>query len=405
MAITLQDFTKHEWFYRTITLISDSSGLNSLVTWPYIRQTKELKPWVNGGEIVFVYNNADSIEQQIKLLTEGIEAKVSAFVFLLGKDFILKLPQETIDYANEHHMPVFSMPYNVKLIDVTKAIAEEIMSNENKERMSLNFISDLLSNDYKDEDLIKKEGYECGIDIDKPYIAVTFETDFDYNSKDYSKIMSFRNSFSYALKHIEQTASMKSARFICKIQAISAICFFVFDDSSVIDEICHDTDSFIHYHFLYSEINILIGYSNVHCGISQAKSAVNESKNAIMFCKKSEGTKSSCHYNELGLLRLLVNSNSKNELEEYCTQILGPLIESDKLYMTEYLLTVKTYLDNNNNMSTTSKKLFIHRNTLISRINRIEELTGKSLSDADVKLEYLCSFKLLEFFTNEQPLL
>lgn len=401
MAITLQDLMKHEWFYRTITLLSDTSGLDACVTWPYIRQTKEIKQWVNGGEIVFVYNDASSYTEQIKLLDEGIEAKVSAFVFLLGDSFILSLPKKTIAYANEKHMPVFSMPYDVKLIDVTKAIAEEIVSSESKERMSLNFLLDLLGSEYKDEELIKKEGYECGIDMDKNYMALTLETDFDYNSKDYGKIMSFRNSFTYALKHLEQIANKRGVKFIWKTQSVSAICFLILEDLAVLDTICLEIDEFIRYHFLYSETNVLLGYSNTHFGISQAKMAVNESESAIIFGKKSESTRISFHYHELGILRLLVNSNSKDELEEYCEQILGPLIRSDKEDMTEYLLTVKTYLENNNNMSATSKKLFIHRNTLISRISKIEELTKKSLSDANVKLEYLCSFKILEFLINK----
>ena len=264
MAITLQDLMKHEWFYRTITLLSDASGLDSCVTWPYIRQTKEIKQWVNGGEIVFVYNDASSYTQQIRLLDEGIEAKVSAFVFLLGDSFILSLPKKTIDYANEKHMPIFSMPYDVKLIDVTKAIAEEIVSSESKERMSLNFLLDLLGSEYKDEELIKKEGYECGIDMDKNYMALTLETDFDYNSKDYGKIMSFRNSFTYALKHLEQIVNKRGVKFIWKTQSVSAICFLILEDLAVLDTICLEIDEFIRYHFLYSETNVLLGYSKLH---------------------------------------------------------------------------------------------------------------------------------------------
>ena len=86
----------------------------------------------------------------------------------------------------------------------------------------------------------------------------------------------------------------------------------------------------------------------------------------------------------------------------YILREVNAPIYATKINMTEYLLTVKTYLENNNNMTVTAKKLFIHRNTLISRINKIEELTGKKLSDADVKLEFLCAFKLLEFLTEDE---
>ena len=294
------------------------------------------------------------------------------------------------------------MPYHVKLINVTKEIAEEILHSENKERMIFDFLSDLLSDNLKDEEVLKKEGYECGIDMEKDYLAVSIETTFDYNSQDYHKIMTFRNSFTYMLKYLEQRAAACGCRFIWKKHAVSAVGFILFEDVRIKEELCGQMDEIFRQHFLYSEVSLYAGYSGIHHGIAETGDAVQESKNAMIFCKKSDGRKSSYHYHELGILRLLVNSNSREELQDYCSRIFGKLIQSDKINMTEYLLTVKTYLENNNNMAVTAKKLFIHRNTLISRINKIEELTGKKLSDADVKLEFLCAFKLLEFLTEDE---
>lgn len=105
MAVTLRNLMKHDWFKHTITLVTDETGL----------------------------------------------------------DFILEIPEDTIDFANRNHLAVFSMPYHVKLIDVTKEIVEEILHSENKERMIFDFLSDLLSDNLKDEEVLKKEGYKCGI--------------------------------------------------------------------------------------------------------------------------------------------------------------------------------------------------------------------------------------------------
>ena len=160
MAVTLRNLMKHDWFKHTITLVTDETGLDTMVTWPYIRQTAEIGSWLNGGEMIFVFHQADTAELQIELLKEGIQAKVSAFVFLCGPDFILEIPEDTIDFANRNHLAVFSMPYHVKLIDVTKEIAEEILHSENKERMIFDFLSDLLTDNLKDEEVLKKEGYE-----------------------------------------------------------------------------------------------------------------------------------------------------------------------------------------------------------------------------------------------------
>lgn len=191
MAATLRNLMKHDWFKHTITLVTDETGLDTMVTWPYIRQTAEIGSWLNGGEMIFVFHQAATAELQIELLKEGIQAKVSAFVFLCGPDFILEIPEDTIDFANRNHLAVFSMPYHVKLINVTKEIAEEILHSENKERMIFDFLSDLLSDNLKDEEVLKKEGYECGIDMEKDYLAVSIETTFDYNSQDYHMISAY----------------------------------------------------------------------------------------------------------------------------------------------------------------------------------------------------------------------
>lgn len=47
---------------------------------------------------------------------------------------------------------------------------------------------------------------------------------------------------------------------------------------------------------------------------------------------------------------------------------------------TQYIHTLKTYLLSGINFSLSAKKLNLHRNTLISRIHKIESLTGIDLN-------------------------
>ena len=66
-----------------------------------------------------------------RIIKRGDSGKGLRFCFLCGPDFILEIPEDTIDFANRNHRAVFSMPYHVKLIDVTKEIAGEILHSEN----------------------------------------------------------------------------------------------------------------------------------------------------------------------------------------------------------------------------------------------------------------------------------
>ena len=49
----------------------------------------------------------------------------------------------------------------------------------------------------------------------------------------------------------------------------------------------------------------------------------------------------------------------------------------------ETLMTIQAFFDNNLNVSETSRKLFVHRNTLVYRLEKIKKLTGLDLREFD----------------------
>lgn len=78
-------------------------------------------------------------------------------------------------------------------------------------------------------------------------------------------------------------------------------------------------------------------------------------------------------YNELGIGRLIYQlpvSLCKMFLQEVFGQEEMPDIDS------EALTTINTFLDNNLNVSETARQLFVHRNTLVYRIEKLQKSTG-----------------------------
>ena len=50
---------------------------------------------------------------------------------------------------------------------------------------------------------------------------------------------------------------------------------------------------------------------------------------------------------------------------------------------SETLYTIQKFFENNLNVSETSRKLFVHRNTLVYRLEKIKKLTGLDLREFD----------------------
>lgn len=92
-------------------------------------------------------------------------------------------------------------------------------------------------------------------------------------------------------------------------------------------------------------------------------------------------------FNSLGLTRLIYKLPT-NVCEDFLSEVLER--ETIEKLDEELIRTMNSFFENNLNISETSRKLFIHRNTLIYRLDKIKSLTGLDLRN----FEEAITFKL-----------
>jgi purine catabolism regulator len=88
-------------------------------------------------------------------------------------------------------------------------------------------------------------------------------------------------------------------------------------------------------------------------------------------------------FGDLGVYRLLCNLQADDELKEFFSQTLAPLIQYDANHSAELVSTLEAYFSHQGNVSQTAESLYLHRNSLLYRLERISVITGLDLSDAD----------------------
>ena len=74
-------------------------------------------------------------------------------------------------------------------------------------------------------------------------------------------------------------------------------------------------------------------------------------------------------------------------------QRIKPLLAYDEEHNTQLLYTLETYFNNCQNSVKTSKALFIHRNTLLYRLDRIAEILDLNYSDSEQMLTFQLALK------------
>jgi purine catabolism regulator len=101
------------------------------------------------------------------------------------------------------------------------------------------------------------------------------------------------------------------------------------------------------------------------------------------------------HFARLGALRLIFHLAGHPELEAFERDVLGPLEAYDRARRAEFVQTLDAFLRAGGNHMRAARDLHVHRNTLIYRLERIQELLGgASLEDPEVRLNLQLALKI-----------
>ncbi len=97
-------------------------------------------------------------------------------------------------------------------------------------------------------------------------------------------------------------------------------------------------------------------------------------------------------FEQLGLWQLLVGVREPVRLRDLVEEWIGDLIRKDAVQRSELVKTLTIYLNESCATESSAAVLFIHRNTLRYRLGKIEQITGRDLSDSDQRfnLEIAC---------------
>ena len=101
-------------------------------------------------------------------------------------------------------------------------------------------------------------------------------------------------------------------------------------------------------------------------------------------------------FRDYALTEMIINSLGSLPAEAYFPDGLAGLIEHDRQSGVSYLETLRVFLEENMSYTSASRRLYIHRSTLIDRIARIERDLDINLSDSDQRLRMEMILKAVE---------
>ena len=142
----------------------------------------------------------------------------------------------------------------------------------------------------------------------------------------------------------------------------------------------------------------LIGISTIVDNLRDLAKAYKEARISLEVGKVFDIEKPIMSYENLGIGRLIYQLPT-TLCEIFLQEVFkkGSLESLDR----ETLTTVQSFFENNLNVSETSRKLFVHRNTLVYRLDKIRKLSGLDLREFDHAVTFKVALMVKKYLANK----
>ena len=137
-----------------------------------------------------------------------------------------------------------------------------------------------------------------------------------------------------------------------------------------------------------------IGLGRVATNLQGISQSYREAQQALEIGRRLFGENQIHSFTHLGVYRLLFHLDRQSELRDFYRETLGPLLNTDTRGDGTLIDTLEGYFRCNGNLSETARTMHLHRNSLLYRLGRIEEVLGQSLDDSELRLSLQIALKI-----------
>ena len=142
-----------------------------------------------------------------------------------------------------------------------------------------------------------------------------------------------------------------------------------------------------------------IGIGTIAEHLRELADSYKEAQTAIEVGKVFDTEKSIMRYENLGIGRLIYQLPTT-----LCEIFLSEIFKKSSIDCLdqETLFTINKFFENNLNVSETSRKLFVHRNTLVYRLEKIKKLTGLDLRQFDHAIVFKVALMVRKYLSSRE---
>ena len=369
-----------------LSLVAGKSGLDRVVRWVHFIDLPDVIPWVQGGELLIITGiglNGD-IDKLQDIVRGSIKKKLAGLIINIGP-YIKEVPAEVVTLADQAGFAIFELPWEVKIIEVTREICSHIVMKHTEERSIKDFLEQLLLFPLADPEVLIQRAAYYGYDLAKPHqvaiISPTHLAEFllAQKVKDEKDLVAFKVRFEHIVSDV---LNIHGKKVLQMLWADDVILLMPYESESTESGKNNDILRNI-LEKITEKMSGLVATAALGGRFESLQDARKSYLQAIKVLRFTElqATSSPIYaYEQLGIYKLLFEIEP-DKLAVYYQEVIEPLNQYDRKHHMDLVNSLFVYFEENCNAAKTAKRLFIHRNTLDYRLKKIEEITSRSLDN------------------------
>lgn len=193
---------------------------------------------------------------------------------------------------------------------------------------------------------------------------------------------------------LSEMFSTQSGDYITAVDESSVILIKSLLNGEGYDAIEHTAQTIVDMMNTEAMLNVRVAYGTIVNELKDVSKSYKEAKMALDVGKIFYVEKKVNAFNTLGIGRLIYQLPI-NLCKIFIEEIFGDKAPFD--FDEETLTTINKFFENNLNVSETSRQLFVHRNTLVYRIEKLEKSTGLDIRTFDDALTFKIALMVVNY--------
>ena len=374
MGFTVEDMLLLAADRYHMKLEAGARGWSNSISWLMMVEDLTIIEHFDGKELAVTTGLGFPSEEKLMALLQTLLSHHACGLIINTGRHILTIPDRVKEFCDVNDLPLLSVPWEVHIADMIKDLTMRIflqgMADEQTSSAFIRVIEEPRSWQACAQELLPY------FDVDGSFQVILISN----GSLDQMDTVE-RKRLGYRIEIFLENITHNSD-------------FFYYDSSFVLignnitrQQMDAILDNFINrFRRWLSGEKLYVGIGSVLPGLQNLLTCYQRARAAMNACLRLDLPL--VRFDEMGLYRLLTSSSDLLLLQEMGPDLLRPLLDHDRQHGSSYVKTLEEYLACGGSYQKMARKMFIHRNTLLYRMNKIEKLLGTSLESPRERIKY-----------------